>query len=235
VHGGRDTDVPPARASRFCESATASGSRCEVRIVDGAIHRAENWLPTQWDYKDDLVKWLTARVGLERPDHESYPAPPQKDIVYDPERGLKFDAWSPSGKGPFPAVVIAHGGGWEAGDKVTYLTPVLEPLARAGFAWFSIDYRLTPYHRNPDQLEDLLLAVRGPHDRTEDAHREELPAGAGQHDGLDVLVAREAVDDILQAEQHLAGEAVVIRRAIERHDGHAVVALTRHITRHVSA
>ncbi|PYQ05702.1 MAG: hypothetical protein DMF82_07770 [Acidobacteria bacterium] len=159
VHGGRDTDVPPARASRFCESATASGSRCEVRIVDGAIHRAENWLPSQWGYKDDLVKWLTARVGLERPDHEPYPAPPQKDIVYDPERGLKFDAWSPSGKGPFPAVVIAHGGGWEAGDKVTYITPLFEPLARAGFAWFSIDYRLTPQVRHPEQIEDLRRAV----------------------------------------------------------------------------
>src|SRR6185295_12999514 len=33
VHGGRDSDVPPARARGFCESATAAGSRCEARIV----------------------------------------------------------------------------------------------------------------------------------------------------------------------------------------------------------
>ncbi len=159
VHGGRDTDVPPARASRFCESVTASGSRCELRIVDGAIHRAENWLPSQGAYKDALVKWLAARVGLERPDHEPYPAPPQKDVVYDPERGLRLDAWRPAGEGPFPAVVLAHGGGWEAGDKVTYITPLFEPLARAGFGWFSIDYRLTPEVRHPDQIEDLRRAV----------------------------------------------------------------------------
>ncbi len=41
-------------------------------------------------------------------------------------------------------MVLVHGGGWEAGDKVTYITPLFEPLARAGIAWFSIDYRLTP-------------------------------------------------------------------------------------------
>ena len=54
---------------------------------------------------------------------------------------------------------MAHGGGWEAGDKVTYVTPVFEPLARAGFAWFSIDYRLTPAVRHPEQLDDLRRAV----------------------------------------------------------------------------
>ena len=50
----------------------------------------------------------------------------------------------PGRAAPVPAVIVAHGGGWEAGDKVTYITPMLEPLARAGLAWFSIDYRLTP-------------------------------------------------------------------------------------------
>jgi alpha-L-fucosidase 2 len=57
-------------------------------------------------------------------------------------------------------VIIAHGGGWEAGDRVTYVTPLFEPLARAGFAWFSIDYRLTPEFRNADQIDDLAEAVR---------------------------------------------------------------------------
>ena len=61
---------------------------------------------------------------------------------------------------PFPAVIIAHGGGWEAGDKVTYVTPLFEPLARAGFAWFSIDYRLTPDVLHPAQLDDLRDAIR---------------------------------------------------------------------------
>jgi len=80
--------------------------------------------------------------------------------VFSPIHGLKLDAYAPSGPGPFPAVIIAHGGGWEAGDKVTYATPLFEPLAKAGFAFFSIDYRLTPEFRNQDQLDDLREAVR---------------------------------------------------------------------------
>ena len=42
---------------------------------------------------------------------------------------------------------------------MTYVTPLFEPLARAGLAWFSIDYRLTPDFTNEDQLEDLRQAV----------------------------------------------------------------------------
>jgi alpha-L-fucosidase 2 len=40
------------------------------------------------------------------------------------------------------------------------VTPLFEPLARAGLAWFSIDYRLTPESTNADQLEDLRQAIR---------------------------------------------------------------------------
>jgi len=159
VHGGRDTEVPAERVRRFCESVVAAGSRCDLHVVDGGIHRAENWLPSQWAFKDVLVRWLGTRIGAESPDHEPYRTRLQKDVVYDPEHALKLDAWTPSGRGPFPAVVLAHGGGWEAGDKVTYITPLFEPLARAGFAWFSIDYRLTPPVRHPEQIDDLRRAV----------------------------------------------------------------------------
>ena len=159
IHGGRDAEVPPEQARRFCESVVAAGSRCHVQIVDGAIHRGENWLPSQWAYKDALVRWLGTRIGPQSPDHEPYRTRLEKDVVYDSEHALKLDAWMPSGRGLFPAVVLAHGGGWEAGDKVTYITPLFEPLARAGFAWFSIDYRLTPQVRHPEQIEDLRQAV----------------------------------------------------------------------------
>ena len=77
------------------------------------------------------MAWLRARIGPERPDYEPDRTRLQKDVVYDPEHGLKLDAWVPAGRGPFPAVVIAHGGGWEAGDKVTYITPLFAPLTDA--------------------------------------------------------------------------------------------------------
>jgi alpha-L-fucosidase 2 len=70
-----------------------------------------------------------------------------------------MDAWLPNLSTATPAVMLVHGGGWEAGDKVTYITPLFEPLAKAGLAWFSIDYRLTPAVRNAEQVDDLRRAV----------------------------------------------------------------------------
>jgi alpha-L-fucosidase 2 len=142
----------------------------DVRLVPvrGAIHAPENWHPAHWGYKEELVDWLAGKL-----DHADTGFTPRedahltKDIAFhtferaDGGRGeLLLDAWEPEGDGPFPAVILAHGGGWEAGDKVTYLTPILEPLARAGFAWFSVDYRLTPEARHPQQLDDLRRAIR---------------------------------------------------------------------------
>jgi acetyl esterase len=55
---------------------------------------------------------------------------------------LKLDAHVPEGDGPFPAIVIVHGGAWVTGDRRRSVEPLFEPLSDAGFAWFSISYRL---------------------------------------------------------------------------------------------
>jgi alpha-L-fucosidase 2 len=78
---------------------------------------------------------------------------------------LKLDAYVPEGAGPFAAVILVHGGGWTAGDKSggpkkALIAPMQEPLERAGFAWFSINYRLAPKHRYPACIEDVEAAIR---------------------------------------------------------------------------
>ncbi len=72
---------------------------------------------------------------------------------------LTLDAWMPEGKGPFPAVIVVHGGGFTAGDKQTYVKPLFDPLTRGGFAWFTINYRLAPKYRFPAAAEDVERAV----------------------------------------------------------------------------
>ncbi len=160
IHGGGDSEVPPNQAEEFCVAVSRAGRSCEFLAVEDAIHRPENWRPSQWVYKARLTAWLAQTLRLSAASHTPYVTRLQKDVLFSPSHGLALDAWAPAGPGPFPAVIIAHGGGWEAGDKVTYVTPLLEPLAKAGFAWFSIDYRLTPEFRNQDQLDDLREAVR---------------------------------------------------------------------------
>lgn len=160
AHGGADRDAPPGQAARFCDAMRRSGGHCQYVEVEGAIHRAENWTPGQWGYKDTVISWLGERLNQRFPGHDPYVSNLKKGVAFDPLRRLQLDAYVPPGRGPFPAVIIAHGGGWEAGDKVTYVTPLFEPLAKAGFAWFSIDYRLTPQYRHQDQIKDLREAIR---------------------------------------------------------------------------
>jgi alpha-L-fucosidase 2 len=68
----------------------------------------------------------------------------QRNVEYGrtPAGPLLMDVSMPPGTGPFPAVIIVHGGGWIGGDRQLSVGPLLEPFAKAGFAWFSISYRL---------------------------------------------------------------------------------------------
>jgi acetyl esterase len=85
----------------------------------------------------------------------------QQDIEYRTVEGksLTLDASVPDGKGPFPAVIMVHGGSWGRGDKRSYVTPLFEPLTAAGYVWFSIDYRQTPEFQFPAPTDDLIAAI----------------------------------------------------------------------------
>jgi acetyl esterase len=73
---------------------------------------------------------------------------------------LTLDAHIPDGAGPFPTAILVHGGGWVAGDKQQYITYIFQPLTDAGFAWFSINYRLAPQFKFPADAEDVEAAIR---------------------------------------------------------------------------
>jgi acetyl esterase/lipase len=75
-----------------------------------------------------------------------------KDIEYGRagKHSLRLDLHIPDGAGPFAAVILVHGGAWVAGDRINSVQPLFQPLSDAGFAWFSISYRLAgDVVRNP--------------------------------------------------------------------------------------
>ena len=160
IHGGADTEAPVEQARRYCGAIEQARGQCRFIEVPGASHRIENWWPSQWSYKQELTGWLAALTPTRTWRHQPRPGAVQKDIVYDRAGRLALDAFVPRRARPTPAIIIVHGGGWEAGDKVTYVTPLFEPLSRAGLAWFSIDYRLTPSFTHDQQIEDVRSAIR---------------------------------------------------------------------------
>lgn len=91
----------------------------------------------------------------------------QSDIEYSTAAGesLRLDANIPDGLGPHPAVILVHGGAWVRGDKSggpdkAFIAPLFEPLTRAGFAWFSVNYRLAPTNRYPAGADDIGTAIQ---------------------------------------------------------------------------
>lgn len=84
------------------------------------------------------------------------------DVEYARPDGkpLLLDISIPEGQGPFPAAIIVHGGSWIRGDKTTYIKPLKPLLSTAGYAWFSIDYRLAPTYTYPSPVEDVEAAIR---------------------------------------------------------------------------
>ena len=91
-----------------------------------------------------------------------YAAEKVSDVEYARPGGfpLTMDISIPEGLGPHPVVVLVHGGGWENGDKDTYIQPWFPVLTRASLAWASINYRLAPQYHFPKPVEDIEAAVR---------------------------------------------------------------------------
>jgi len=72
---------------------------------------------------------------------------------------LKADIYLPEGEGPFPGVLVVHGGAWRMGTR-GQLSGVAQMLAKNGFTAVAISYRLAPQYKFPAQIEDCKDAVR---------------------------------------------------------------------------
>ena len=103
------------------------------------------------------------------------------------------------------------------------------PFSAAITIWGSASQRVVEAVGGPHQVEDLRLGVARADRRIEDPHREERRAGAGQHDRLDLVVARQRVHVALQRQQDLAGQAVLVGGPIDGDGGDPAVAAKHHL------
>ena len=77
---------------------------------------------------------------------------------YGPRKMLA-DLFIPRGKGPFPAALIIHGGGWIKGDKMKFRAMGVE-MAKRGYVSMAIDYRLAEEAAFPANIQDCHAAIR---------------------------------------------------------------------------
>ncbi len=71
----------------------------------------------------------------------------------------------PAGSGPFPVVVVVHGGWWRSAYGLTYAGHLCEALTRDGFATWNIEYRRIgdPGGGYPATLHDVTAALGALH------------------------------------------------------------------------
>jgi acetyl esterase/lipase len=72
---------------------------------------------------------------------------------------LKADIYVPKGEGPFPGVLVVHGGAWWMGTRAQ-LSGFAQQLASRGLTAVAISYRFAPTNKFPAQIEDCKEAVR---------------------------------------------------------------------------
>ncbi len=97
----------------------------------------------------------------------------ERNIPYATAAGEKLllDIAIPPGEGPYPCVVMLHGGAWtmgsrrdlSIGDRDTNgkRTPSwIELVAEKGYVAASVSYRLAPKHKFPAMIQDARSAVR---------------------------------------------------------------------------
>ncbi len=92
-----------------------------------------------------------------------------RNLIYSPHdwpEKLQADVYQPQGVGPFPAVLVVHGGGWERRSPED-MESISERLASRGFVAVNVAYRFAPEYQFPAQLHDLQQAMHWVHRNAE--------------------------------------------------------------------
>ncbi len=118
------------------------------------------------DSRPSPLVWADLFRGLSVPDLEP------SAIVFREVDGveLALDVYRPpAGPGPYPVVLVVHGGGWRGGTRHEF-DGLSRYLAQRGFLVASTDYRLAPAHPFPAARDDVAAALAAIKSHAGDLH-----------------------------------------------------------------
>ncbi len=181
------------------------------------------------------IDWL-----YEEPDVDAVRV--EKDVNYlSGDRTEKMDLYLPpesAGDGPFPAVLIVHGGGWHGGGKAAGREQNIgTELAKAGFVCASIDYQLAEKKEAftdnlrqvwPGNVQDCMTAVRYLRERAEDYGIDDERIGAiGGSAGGHLVAMLGALSDTdgLDPEGRFAQHSARVQAVVPMYGAHDLKAL----------
>jgi len=92
---------------------------------------------------------------------QSHKLPPSRQIAYGDHPDQVGNLHLPPGEGPWPAVILIHGGFWRVGWDRTLMTPLARDLAARGIAAWNVEYRRVGQEGGgwPGTLEDAAAAA----------------------------------------------------------------------------
>lgn len=90
-----------------------------------------------------------------------HPVKADARIAYGPGPSQWADFYAPKGHGPFPVVVLIHGGCWSASVPAESASPMAADIAAHGIAVWNIEYRRVgePGGGYPGMFQDVAAAV----------------------------------------------------------------------------
>jgi acetyl esterase len=110
----------------------------------------------------DAVNAVLKSRGLDTDPTKIVPNVTTTDATIPTEDGGEITAtvYTPTGTGPFPAVVYFHGGGWVIGSRQTYDLSARALAKEAQAVVISVDYRLAPENKFPTAWDDALATYK---------------------------------------------------------------------------
>jgi len=125
----------------------------------GLIRKADTSYTTYSAFQKTVKTNPDVRIVQEQP---SAKVNETRNLVYCTigNRQLHIDAFVPSKhSAKTPAILIIHGGGWRSGNRMQHI-PLAQHLAAAGYASFTVEYRLSTEALYPAAVYDLKAALR---------------------------------------------------------------------------
>jgi acetyl esterase/lipase len=152
-----------ARSGRIVFAAGQTVRTIAVRVRGDRTVEADETLAIELADPQNASLARSSATGTIRNDDTPSTAPTvTRDISYATvgSHTLLLDAYRPVGSGPFPAVVLVHGGGFTSGSKGGNTADLARSLAASGYAVFDINYRLLRHLAPGATLNDAMTAAR---------------------------------------------------------------------------